>query len=78
MTTQMCQNDVGRVKYARFLVEFDAKKGFIDMIIVQYRNKENVVKGLKTVNVDYVWKPGVCSQCNVFGHEFKKCTKGLE
>ncbi|GKD49520.1 RNA-directed DNA polymerase, eukaryota, reverse transcriptase zinc-binding domain protein, partial [Tanacetum coccineum] len=35
---------VGKVEYARVLVEFDVKKGFKDKIVIQYRDKDNVVK----------------------------------
>ncbi|GJV53841.1 RNA-directed DNA polymerase, eukaryota, reverse transcriptase zinc-binding domain protein [Tanacetum coccineum] len=75
MTTRMCKHGSGKMEYARVLVEFDVKKGFKDKIVIQYRNKENEVKGSKTVNVEYLWKPDICSHCSVFGHDFNKCGK---
>ncbi|GJR71586.1 RNA-directed DNA polymerase, eukaryota, reverse transcriptase zinc-binding domain protein [Tanacetum coccineum] len=54
MTTQMCKYGFGRLEYARVLVEFDVKKGFKEKIEVQYRNKENEVKGSKTVKDENV------------------------
>ena len=35
-------------------MEFDVNKGFKDDICVQYRSKENIVKGTKCVTVEYV------------------------
>ncbi|PWA54043.1 hypothetical protein CTI12_AA439110 [Artemisia annua] len=68
-------NRVGKADYARVLVEFDVKKGFKEKIVIQYRNKENEVKGSKTVNIEYLWKPEICSHYSVFGHDVKKCSK---
>ncbi|GJV58011.1 RNA-directed DNA polymerase, eukaryota, reverse transcriptase zinc-binding domain protein [Tanacetum coccineum] len=75
MTSQICRTGMGKVDYARVLVEFDVKKGFKDKIVMQYRSKDNEVKGSKTVNVEYIWKPGICSLRCVFGHELKNYTK---
>nr|GFB00951.1 hypothetical protein [Tanacetum cinerariifolium] len=48
---------------------------FRDEICVQYRSKDNVIKGTKNVKVEYVWKPFICSQCKVFGHRDERCMK---
>ncbi|GJT65386.1 phospholipase-like protein [Tanacetum coccineum] len=45
---------VGKIDYARVLVKFDVKKGFMDKIVIQYRNKQDEVQGSKTVNVEYM------------------------
>ncbi|GJZ96178.1 RNA-directed DNA polymerase, eukaryota, reverse transcriptase zinc-binding domain protein, partial [Tanacetum coccineum] len=74
-TAAMCHNGMGRLDYARVLVEMVADKEFKKVIEVQYRDGENKVKGTKRVNVSYDWKPNVCTHCKVFGHEFKGCTK---
>ncbi|GJW35630.1 hypothetical protein Tco_0058550 [Tanacetum coccineum] len=34
-----------------------------------------VLKGSKYVNVEYAWKPEICSHCHVFGHNYGNCTK---
>ncbi|GJW58997.1 zinc finger, RanBP2-type containing protein [Tanacetum coccineum] len=49
MTALMCQNGRAKTEYARVLVEFDVKKGFKEEIVVQYRDKGNVVRGTKVV-----------------------------
>ncbi|GKB83474.1 ATPase, F1/V1/A1 complex, alpha/beta subunit [Tanacetum coccineum] len=71
VTAQACQVGRGRAEFARFLVEFDVKKGFKDEIMIQYKSKENVVKGVKKVVVEYLWEPDICSNCLVFGHSEK-------
>ncbi|GJZ56099.1 RNA-directed DNA polymerase, eukaryota, reverse transcriptase zinc-binding domain protein [Tanacetum coccineum] len=75
MTARMCQFGEGRLDYARVLVEFDVMKGYKDKIEIQYRDKNNNVKGSKHVNVEYAWKPDSCTHCKVFGHCFEDCTK---
>ncbi|PWA82776.1 Ankyrin repeat-containing protein [Artemisia annua] len=73
MTTRMCTQGVGRLGYARVLVEVDAKKGLKDSIDIQYCDKSNKTIATKTVKVEYDWKPPICSRCQVFGHSNDKC-----
>ncbi|PWA68691.1 hypothetical protein CTI12_AA305880 [Artemisia annua] len=73
MTAAMCYSGVGNVDYARVLVEIDAEKEIRNEIEVQYRDKENKVKGTKKVSVMYDWKPSRCTECKVFGHDFVHC-----
>ncbi|GKE67880.1 RNA-directed DNA polymerase, eukaryota, reverse transcriptase zinc-binding domain protein, partial [Tanacetum coccineum] len=75
MTARMCQFREGRLDYARVLVEFDVMKGCKDKIEIQYRDKNNNVKGSKHMNVEYAWNPDRCTHCKVFGHCFEDCTK---
>ncbi|GJW24772.1 RNA-directed DNA polymerase, eukaryota, reverse transcriptase zinc-binding domain protein [Tanacetum coccineum] len=75
MTASMCHNGMGRIDFARVLVEMDASKEFKSVIEVQYRDNENKIKGTKKVNVSYDWKPAACSHCKVFGHDYIGCTK---
>ncbi|PWA98459.1 DnaJ domain-containing protein [Artemisia annua] len=64
---------VRRTEYARVLIEMDAKKEFKESVELQYRDRNQQVKGSKIVKVEYDWMPSVCSYCNVFGHEVKQC-----
>ncbi|GKA91848.1 ty3-gypsy retrotransposon protein [Tanacetum coccineum] len=75
VTTQICKDGKGRAEYARVLAELDVNKGIKDEIDVQYRSKDNVIKGTKKVKVEYVWKPVICSHCKVFRHRDEKCKK---
>ncbi|GKC21273.1 RNA-directed DNA polymerase, eukaryota, reverse transcriptase zinc-binding domain protein [Tanacetum coccineum] len=71
----MHHNGMGRLDYARVLVEMDVDKEFKKIIKVQYTDSENKVKGTKRVNVTYDWKPTACTHCKVFDHDFKGCKK---
>ena len=73
MTTSMCNNGYGRLRYARVLVEMEACKGLPDKIEVVYKDDSNNIKKRKTVKVEYPWKPLVCSHCDVFGHSLQAC-----
>ncbi|PWA45851.1 hypothetical protein CTI12_AA506000 [Artemisia annua] len=69
ITTAMRERSNGRANYARVLIEVDATKGIIDSVEVCYRGLGKSMH----LNVDYAWKPPICSHCKVFGHNFKEC-----
>ncbi|GJV34890.1 RNA-directed DNA polymerase, eukaryota, reverse transcriptase zinc-binding domain protein [Tanacetum coccineum] len=73
MTAYVCKNRVGKTEFARVLVEINADKGFKEKVELQYKDKQNQVKGTKTVRVAYDWKPDVCSHCVFFGPDYKNC-----
>nr|GEW73720.1 hypothetical protein [Tanacetum cinerariifolium] len=75
-TTTMCHQGIGNFEFARVLVEMVAEKDFKKEIMIQYMDKNNNVKGNKSVKVIYDWKHPVCAHCKVFGHETKQCSKG--
>ncbi|GJW92197.1 retrovirus-related pol polyprotein from transposon TNT 1-94 [Tanacetum coccineum] len=75
-TATMCHKRIGNFKFARVLMEMVAEKEFKKEIVIQYRDKNNNVKGNKSVKVLYDWKPPACAHCKVFGHETKQCRKG--
>ncbi|GJV07292.1 zinc knuckle CX2CX4HX4C containing protein [Tanacetum coccineum] len=72
-TAKVCQSGMGKGEYTRVLVEFDVNKGFKDEICIRYRNKENQVKGTKSVKVEYHWRSKICTHYKVFGHDVSKC-----
>ncbi|GJY93450.1 AP2-like ethylene-responsive transcription factor [Tanacetum coccineum] len=53
MTSYVCKSGMGRTECARVLVEIEAKKGFKNEVVIQYRDKEKNVKGTKKVKVEY-------------------------
>ncbi|GKB40422.1 hypothetical protein Tco_0885364 [Tanacetum coccineum] len=71
MTASMCYSGLGRLDFARVLVEMDAGKEFKKEIEVQYRDGENKIKGIKKVSVTYDWKPDACTHCKVFRHDYQ-------
>ncbi|GJV48904.1 RNA-directed DNA polymerase, eukaryota, reverse transcriptase zinc-binding domain protein [Tanacetum coccineum] len=75
VTANMCHSRIGRIGFARVLVEIDVAKGYTDKVEILYMDAEKNVKRRKFVDVEYAWKPLVCSHCVVFGHDFKACRK---
>ncbi|GKA38841.1 zinc knuckle CX2CX4HX4C containing protein [Tanacetum coccineum] len=71
----MCKMGVGRVGFARVLVEISAKKPFPYEIEVVYKNEAKEEIRRKTVKVVYDWKPPCCDSCCVFGHITMHCPK---
>lgn len=67
-TAKMCAEGRGRNGYAKVLVEVEAKMGFLQDIELNYKDSNNVVSIVKTAKVEYMWKPLVCTKCEVFGH----------
>lgn len=66
-TADMCENKVGRVKFARILIKVSAHIDLpteIDVIILGT---------LRKFSVEFPWKPSRCSHCKVFGHDFSAC-----
>ncbi|GKD99172.1 RNA-directed DNA polymerase, eukaryota, reverse transcriptase zinc-binding domain protein, partial [Tanacetum coccineum] len=74
-TTNMCNQNVGRIGYARVLIEVSVKKGLPDKIDIVYKNATMETIGQKTVKVMYDWSPSVCCECGVFEHSMLGCHK---
>nr|GEV14880.1 hypothetical protein [Tanacetum cinerariifolium] len=67
VTTRMCVTGVGRIRFARVLIEIDAKKEVKDIIEIIYKGK-NVTEGTKKfMDVEYAWKPSICVHYNFLG-----------
>ncbi|GKB96212.1 RNA-directed DNA polymerase, eukaryota, reverse transcriptase zinc-binding domain protein [Tanacetum coccineum] len=75
ITTKMCVTRVGRIGFARVLVEIDAEKGIKDKIEIMYKSKNISVGTKKIVDVEYYWIPSIYSHYKVFGHTDKFCKK---
>nr|GEW70183.1 hypothetical protein [Tanacetum cinerariifolium] len=73
ITTRMYVTEVGRIGFARVLVEIDAKKGIKDKIEIMYKSKSITERTKKIMDVEYSWIPCICSQCKVFGHTDNVC-----
>ncbi|GJZ06098.1 RNA-directed DNA polymerase, eukaryota, reverse transcriptase zinc-binding domain protein [Tanacetum coccineum] len=73
MTASMCKHGTGRIRYARVLIEVQAKKDFPEKIDVVYHNALKDTNKHKTVQVRYDWTPPLCTECGVFGHSQGKC-----
>ncbi|GKC54402.1 ATPase, F1/V1/A1 complex, alpha/beta subunit [Tanacetum coccineum] len=75
VTVEMYKTGIGRVRYARVLVEVSTKKILPNEIKVVYRDKNKVKICRKTIMVKYDWIPPRCSECRVFGHKEGVCGK---
>ncbi|GKC09661.1 RNA-directed DNA polymerase, eukaryota, reverse transcriptase zinc-binding domain protein [Tanacetum coccineum] len=75
VTTSMCKGGTGRFGFARVLIDVEAVKGIPDKVEILYKNRDGMVTGKKSVDVNYDWAPQVCSFCKVFGHRDKNCVK---
>ncbi|GJY52437.1 zinc knuckle CX2CX4HX4C containing protein [Tanacetum coccineum] len=75
VTAEMCKMGVGRVRYARVLVEVSAKKVLPQEFKIVYRDKGNEEICRKVIHVKYDRKPTRCSECCVFGHNVDNCVK---
>ncbi|PWA82841.1 DUF4283 domain-containing protein [Artemisia annua] len=61
----------GRASFARVLVEVEAANGLVDSVVVCYKSMGKSME----LNVEYPWRPPICSHCKVFGHGDDICTK---
>ncbi|PWA99170.1 hypothetical protein CTI12_AA010980 [Artemisia annua] len=69
ITTSMCERAYGRASFARVLIEVEASTELVENIEVCY---EKMGKSMN-LKVEYAWKPPLCTQCKVFGHELRTC-----
>nr|GEZ61244.1 zinc finger, CCHC-type [Tanacetum cinerariifolium] len=42
---------------------------------IDTKSKDNMVRGTKKIKVEDLWKPDMCSQCKIFGHNDTRCRK---
>ncbi|GJU81796.1 RNA-directed DNA polymerase, eukaryota, reverse transcriptase zinc-binding domain protein, partial [Tanacetum coccineum] len=73
VTTKMCVTGVGRIGFARVLVEIDAEKGNKGKIEIMYKSKNVAERTKEIVNIEYSWIPCICSHCKVFDHTDSYC-----
>ncbi|GJT82249.1 RNA-directed DNA polymerase, eukaryota, reverse transcriptase zinc-binding domain protein [Tanacetum coccineum] len=75
MTTKMCNEGLGSLRFARILIEANATKGLVDFVKVLYLNKQSSEPYVTKVKVEYDWKPHICPYCVVFGHYGVNCQR---
>ncbi|PWA96920.1 ATPase, F1/V1/A1 complex, alpha/beta subunit, Zinc knuckle CX2CX4HX4C [Artemisia annua] len=75
MTADMCRLGIGRIGFARVLVEVSAKKCIPELIEMVYRDRDKNEVCRKVVKVMTEWYPPRCAECNVFGHTENNCSK---
>ncbi|PWA77052.1 zinc knuckle CX2CX4HX4C [Artemisia annua] len=71
--TKVCMIGMGRLGFARVLIELNAEKNFKDVIEIAYRKSGVSTSMTKYVQVEYAWRPTRCSYCCVFRHDDVNC-----
>ncbi|GJT48498.1 RNA-directed DNA polymerase, eukaryota, reverse transcriptase zinc-binding domain protein [Tanacetum coccineum] len=58
VTTKMCDTGVGRIGFAKVLVEIDVEMGIKDKTEIMYKSKNIAIGTKKIVDVEYSWENG--------------------
>ncbi|GJV71899.1 RNA-directed DNA polymerase, eukaryota, reverse transcriptase zinc-binding domain protein [Tanacetum coccineum] len=74
-TSNMCVRSWGRNEYARTLIEISADRELMESIVIAIPFGKGKGHTLATIEVEYEWKPPVCSTCKIFDHTNEKCPK---
>ncbi|GJV68038.1 trichome birefringence-like protein 3 [Tanacetum coccineum] len=78
-TSKMCVETLGRIGYARALIEVSADKELKQEVIMAIPKGENASDGhtMAKIPVEYEWNPPLYSDCHVFGHLLEQCPKKI-
>ncbi|GJR54181.1 hypothetical protein Tco_1404702 [Tanacetum coccineum] len=74
-TSTMCADPWGRMGYARALIEVSAEKELKQEVIMAVPEVEGTGHIHVKIQVEYEWKPPLCHECHVFGHNLEQCPK---
>ncbi|GJZ73397.1 zinc knuckle CX2CX4HX4C containing protein [Tanacetum coccineum] len=74
-TSNMCVRSWGRNEYARAFIEISADRELMESIVIAIPLGKGKGHTLATIEVEYEWKPPVCSTCKIFDHTNEKCLK---
>nr|GEV07572.1 hypothetical protein [Tanacetum cinerariifolium] len=62
-------------EYARALIEVSADRDLMESIVIAILLGKGKGHTLATIEIEYEWKPPVCSICKIFDHTNDKCPK---
>ncbi|GJW40181.1 hypothetical protein Tco_0066026 [Tanacetum coccineum] len=74
-TSNMCVRSWGKKEYARALIEISAERELMESIVIAIPLGKGKGHTLATIDIDYEWKPPLCSTCKIFDHTNEKCPK---
>ncbi|GJV14706.1 RNA-directed DNA polymerase, eukaryota, reverse transcriptase zinc-binding domain protein [Tanacetum coccineum] len=74
-TSNMCVRSWGKKEYARALIEISAERELMESIVITIPLGKGKGHTLATIDIDYEWKPPLCSTCKIFDHTNEKCPK---
>nr|GEW13176.1 hypothetical protein [Tanacetum cinerariifolium] len=67
-----------RNEYARALVEVSSEKDLMESIVIAIPLGKERGHTLATIDIEYEWKPPLCSNCKIFDHTNDHCPKLLK
>ncbi|GJT48804.1 hypothetical protein Tco_0974961 [Tanacetum coccineum] len=74
-TSEMCDATWGRMGYARALIEISADKALKQEVVMAVPIEDGAGHTLERIKLEYEWKPPLCLECHVFGHDLNSCPK---
>ncbi|GJW05997.1 zinc knuckle CX2CX4HX4C containing protein [Tanacetum coccineum] len=74
-TSNMRVRSWGKKEYARALIEISAERELMESIVIAIPLGKGKGHTLATIDIDYEWKPPLCSTCKIFDHTNEKCPK---
>ncbi|GJR05392.1 putative reverse transcriptase domain-containing protein [Tanacetum coccineum] len=74
-TSEMCDATWGRMGYARALIEISVDKALKQEVVMVVRIEDGAGHTLERIKLEYEWKPPLCLECHVFGHDSNSCPK---
>ncbi|KAL8268957.1 hypothetical protein R6Q59_002755 [Mikania micrantha] len=73
ITEERCNSQMGKIGYARVLVEVEATTNLPNHLEVEFPSINQRPARIVKLDVSYQWKPPMCLHCKVFGHSFQSC-----
>ncbi|GKA11339.1 hypothetical protein Tco_0690772 [Tanacetum coccineum] len=74
-TSSMCVEPLGRLGFARALIEVTVEKELKKKIIMVVPIVDGEGHTMEQISVEYEWKPPQCMDCKVFGHASEEYPK---
>nr|GEV37170.1 hypothetical protein [Tanacetum cinerariifolium] len=74
-TSEMCDATWGRMGYARALIEISVDKALKQEVVMAVPIEDGAGHTLERIKLEYEWKPPLCLECHVFGHDLNSCPK---
>ncbi|GJU49445.1 putative reverse transcriptase domain-containing protein [Tanacetum coccineum] len=68
-TSETCDATWGRMGYARALMEISADKALKQEVVMAVPIEDGAGHTLERIKLEYEWKPPLCLECHVFGHD---------
>ncbi|GJY92694.1 hypothetical protein Tco_0508476 [Tanacetum coccineum] len=74
-TSDMCADPWGRLGFARALIEVSVDQELKQEVIMVVPKVDGTGHTMECIRMEYEWKPPLCLDCHVFGHNKEQCPK---